>query len=66
MEDKKEIFLTQEGYKKLEDELAILKTVRIIEKITNVAVRYNMGVQHYIRTKCNEVRKMRIQFLFLP
>lgn len=43
MEDKKEILLTQEGYKKLEDELEILKTVRRREVADRIKVAISFG-----------------------
>ena len=43
MEEKKEILLTQEGYKKLEDELETLKTVRRREVADRIKVAISFG-----------------------
>ncbi len=43
MENKKEILLTQEGYKKLEDELEMLKTVRRREVADRIKVAISFG-----------------------
>lgn len=43
MEDKKEILLTQEGYKKLEDEVELLKTVRRREVADRIKVAISFG-----------------------
>lgn len=43
MENKKEILLTQEGYKKIEDELEFLKTVRRREVAERIKVAISFG-----------------------